>query len=102
MRNLPFAVLTTAVMTLVVGCGKGNKTSGIDPTGGPPTTQGSVEHVFDGPCDMMGSPFGAGAGTGTSPYLICSAAQLQNLANPAYGAASFQLHKDLDLSGIAL
>lgn len=95
MRKL---ILTGMVVLTVIGCGKSG-TSGSSGAGGTGTSaQTGTQHVFEGDCDLMGTPFGGGAGTGANPYLICSAAQLMNLSNGQYATASFILVKNLDLT----
>ena len=49
-------------------------------------------------CDPETMPFGGGAGTEASPYLICSTNQLDNVRDDA--SSSFLLEADLDLAGI--
>jgi hypothetical protein len=49
------------------------------------------------PCNVLGNPFGRGAGTADSPYEICSVAQLALVGQ--HLNQSFILKKDLDLSG---
>ena len=51
-------------------------------------------------CDDLATPYGSGAGTSLSPYLICNASHLQNIEiNPN---ANFTLVTDIDLTNSSL
>lgn len=66
-----------------------------------PSVRESVQNNIGGApvvtCDETSAPFGGGSGTTSSPYLICSASQLQNVTNSLN--SHFQLKKSLDLTG---
>ena len=49
-------------------------------------------------CDSTLSPFGGGMGSVSEPFLICSVAQLQNVANDL--TKNYKLKSDLDLSSV--
>ena len=99
MRGLLVTFLI-AVAIFLQGCGKS-----ASPTVGGTAGDGSgtnTQALFEGNCNLNGTPFGAGSGTVGDPYLVCTNAQLLKVSDPDYLANSFILVKDLDLSGSPL
>ncbi len=99
MRGLVVTLLV-ALAVLLQGCGKSAAPS---TTGGTTsTTGGGTQHLYEGNCDLLASPFGGGLGSSNDPYLICTVAQLHKITEPGNGAFHYVQVKDLDLSGAAL
>lgn len=99
MRGLVVTFLI-AIAVLLQGCGK-VVTQNSSGNGGGTTSTGG-QHLYEGNCDLLGTPFGGGQGTSTEPYLVCSVTHLYNISQPGYGAHSYVLLKDLDLDGAPL
>ncbi len=99
MRGLVITFLISVAIFLQ-GCGQSAspKVGGTGAAGGEAGTQ----TLYEGNCNLLGIPFGGGDGTLTSPYLVCSNAQLLNVSDPEFSADHFVLVKDLDLSGVGL
>ena len=97
MRKILFTLQLCSVISFVTGCGSSN----LAPPGGKDPNH-PADHVYHGNCDTLGDPFGGGDGSVASPYLICSAAQVNNVSITAYEAKHFLLYENVDLNSSAL
>ncbi len=96
MRGTIGIILITSAL-LLQACGKS-----VQPatnSAGTGTGTGATQHLYEAGCDLLAGPFGAGDGSVANPYLICSATQLANVADPRYASGHFSVVKNLDLTG---